>query len=527
MIDRPWLYGEYETAPGVQTGVQQSMRAQTLRRRDVLAAAPAALALPHVARAQTARVADFVRRRAAALAAAPYQPRSTELPRSLAELNYDGYRDLRFRPDQAVWRAEKLPFQLQMFHRGGLHREAVELFEVHRGQIRPIGYRPDMFTAGPVAGDVLTSDLGPQLGFAGFRIHTPINDASRFDEFAVFLGASYFRLIPKDCVYGLSARGLELGSGDPGEEFPAFRSFWIERPAPDARTITVHALLDSPSVAGAYRFVIAPGEATVMDVQASLFPRKALSNAGLAPLTSMFLFGPEQPRRYDDFRPEVHDSDGLIASNPAGERLWRPLVNPQRVEISQFHGDGLGGFGLLQRRRDLASYQDLEAAYHRRPGAWIEPTSNWGAGAVRLVELPARSEAEDNIVASWRPARPLQPGLEHTFGYRLRWAADPVTPASLAPVTLWRTGQGGAQGVRLFIVEYGGVDLSSQRGLAADVAAGAGAIRNLTLHQNEATGAARVSFEYDPQGASDAELRARLVRGGQPMSESWVKRWQA
>lgn len=508
------------------------MSALTLRRRDVLAALPAAVALPRAADAQslnpqTARLADYVRRHAAALAAAPYQPRSTELPRQLAELDYDAYRDLRFRPEQAVWRQEGLPFQLQMFHRGGLHREAVELYEAHGGQIRPIAYRPDMFTAGPVAGNVLGADLGPQLGFAGFRIHTPINDPARFDEFAVFLGASYFRLVPRGCVYGLSARGLELGSGDPGEEFPAFRAFWVERPAPDASAITVHALLDSPSVSGAYRFVISPGETTLMDIQASLFPRKTLANAGVAPLTSMFLFGPEQPRRYDDFRPEVHDSDGLLAANAAGERLWRPLHNPQRVEISQFQGPALGGFGLLQRRRELGAYQDLEAAYHRRPGAWIEPRSEWGPGAVRLVELPARTEAEDNIVASWRPAAPLEAGREHAFAYRLHWAANPAAASPIAPVTLWRTGQGGAPGVRLFVVEFGGVDLSAQRDLAPDIAVGAGAVRNLTLHQNDVTGAARISFEYDPEGASDAELRARLVREGQPASETWLNRWRA
>ncbi|MDB5424876.1 MAG: glucan biosynthesis protein, partial [Phenylobacterium sp.] len=366
-----------------------------MRRRDLLGALPAALAFHGPSAAQASGLGDAVRRKARALAARAYSAPANPLPPGFAELDYDGYRDLRFRPELAVWRGLGLPFQLQMFARSGPHSDRVELFEVVEGAIRPIRYRPELFVSGPLA----PGTLAPNLGFAGFRIHAPINDPARFDEFAVFLGASYFRAVPRGGVYGLSARGIELGAGDDGEEFPTFRSFFIERPLPGVPSLTVHALLDGPSLAGAYRFVISPGAATLFEVTASLFPRRPLINAGIAPLTSMFLFGPEQPRRYDDFRPEVHDSDGLLVDAGPEGRLWRPLANPARAEVTRFERPL--GFGLLQRSQTLDAYQDLEANYHLRPGAWAEPVdaSAWNPGAARLVELPARTEAEDNIVA--------------------------------------------------------------------------------------------------------------------------------
>ncbi len=495
-----------------------------MRRRDFLGVLPLAVALPRPALAQDPRIADFVQRQARALAAQPYKAPSKTLPPALATLDYDAYRDLRYRPDKALWRDLNLPFQLQMFHRAGQHADVVELFEVYGGVIRPIPYRADAFTAGPLA----SGALAPDLGFGGFRIHAQINEPGRFDEFAVFQGASYFRAIPRGGVYGLSARGIEIGSGEAGEEFPAFRSFFIERPAAGATSITVHALLDGPSLAGAYRFEITPGDPTAFAVTAVLYPRATLARVGIAPLTSMFLFGPEQPRRYDDFRPEVHDSDGLLAGPGAADRTWRPLANPARPEIIRGDEGPAAGFGLLQRARALEAYQDLEAHYHRRPGAWVAPASDWGAGRVQLVELHARDETEDNIVASWRPTSALEAGIEHRFAYDLIWSSSPQPPGPLAWASAWREGAGGAPGRRRYVVEFAGLDLRSLGEVSPEVTASAGAILHPTLQPNPTAGALRLSFEFDPGDALVSDLRARLAgAAAAPRSETWLRKWAA
>lgn len=497
----------------------QGKAAQGLRRREVIAAAPAGLLTAAWA---PSGGGDVVRRRARELARSPYRPASRPLPRALADLSYDGYRDLRFRPDHAIWRAQGLPFQLQMFHRGGLFRDPVDLFEVERGTSRPIGFSPDLFSYG-------SQQIGPtppDLGFAGFRIHAPMDVPGRFDEVAAFLGASYFRAVARGVTYGLSARGLALGAGEPGEEFPAFRAFWVERPEPGARSLVVHGLLDSVSTSGAFRFDITPGVVTAMEVEARLFPRRPLTSPGIAPLTSMYLFGPEQPRRYDDFRPEVHDSDGLLTDDGRGERIWRPLVHAQGSRIVDLDVGLARGFGLLQRQRAFAAYQDLEANYHLRPGAWVEPLEGFRRGAVRLVELGARSEAEDNIVAMWRPAEPLAAGREHRFRYRLTWGAAPEPPTRLARAVAWRTGHGHEPRRRRFLVDFA-LPSGGAEGLDAQAGATSGGIRIETVQPNASIGGARVSFEFEPSAAATSDLRVTLVRGGTPVSEVWMYRWLA
>lgn len=502
--------------------------AQPLRRRDVIAMAPAALALGAMTRPPPP-VADPVRERARALAARPYEPPPTTLPPGLAALDYDAYREVQFRSDRAIWRDAGLPFQLQFFHRGWLFREPVDIAETVGRVVRPIAFDTALFRYGRVAPGALPADMG----FAGFRILAPLNDRQRFDEVAAFLGASYFRAVAKGLVYGLSARGLALGSGEPGEEFPRFRAFWIERPAPGAQTLIVHALLDSPSTSGAYRFDITPGDLTVMTVSASLFPRRTLLGPGIAPLTSMYAFGSEQPRRVDDFRPQVHDSDGLLIDNRAGERIWRPLSNPRTIQTSDFLDMGPRGFGLLQRQRDFAAYQDLEANYHRRPGAWITPLEGFGAGAVRLIELPGKDETEDNIVAFWRPAAPLEAGREHRFRYRLSWGLAPEPRGPLARWSAWREGRGGQVGQggdsrkRRFALDIGPIEAAAIPSLRAEVNATSGSISVENLQPNASIGGARLSFEFDPGPARVSELRASLTGGQGRVSEVWIHRWLA
>jgi glucans biosynthesis protein len=486
-----------------------------------MALAPAALAA--AAWAPARGVGDTVRERARSLARAPFRPASRPLPASLTNIGYDAYRDLRFRPDQAIWRADGLPFQLQMFHRGGLFRDPVDLFEADRGRARPIPFSESLFSYGPQKPGPLPSDLG----FAGFRAHAPMEVPGRFDEVVAFLGASYFRAVAKGTNYGLSARGLALGAGEPGEEFPVFRAFWIERPAPSARSLVVHALLDSVSTAGAFRVEITPGARTVMEVDARLFPRRPLASAGIAPLTSMYLFGPEQPRRYDDFRPEVHDTDGLLTDDGQGGRIWRPLVHTSGTRLRDFDAGPARGFGLLQRQRTFEAYQDLEANYHRRPGAWVEPLEGFGRGSIRLVELGSRSEAEDNIVAMWRPATPLAPGREHRFRYRLTWGASPEPPTRLAPAVAWRAGASHDAAGRRFLVDFAPLPQGGLEGLEAQASATAGSIRVETVQPNASIGGARVSLELNPAAATTSDLRLTLVRGRTPVSEVWMYRWLA
>lgn len=496
-----------------------------LRRRELMAALPLALlAREAVAAPRAGFGLDDVAALARTRAARAYAPPAADLPADLARLSYDDYRDIRFAPDHALWAKDGLPFRLQFFHRGGFFKDRVDLYEIHDGRARAIAYAPDQFTFGRGR----PQGLRPDLGFAGFRIHARLNRPDYFDEVAVFLGATYFRAVARDILYGLSARGFAIGTGGV-EEFPAFRAFWIERPAAGATSLTVLALMDGPSAAGAFRFVVTPGQTTVFDVTAKVFPRVEIAQAGIAPLTSMFLYGVDTARRFDDFRPQVHDSDGLLMANGAGERLWRPLANPRTLQFSGFEDQDPKGFGLSQRERSFSAFQDLEARYERRPSLWVEPKGAWGPGQVRLVEIPSQSETDDNIAAFWTPKTPLRAGQEATFAYRLHWG--PETPAGgLARVDAWRTGAGGIPGGpaagarRRYVLDF---DLREGQDVVAEVSSTAGAVSQIVLHPNPLTSGQRLSFEFDPAGAPSAELRAQLRRNGQPCSEVWLYRWLA
>ena len=290
----------------------------------------------------------------------------------------------------------------------------------------------------------------------------------------MFQGASYFRAIAKGTEYGLSARGLALRTAHPaGEEFPAFTHFWIERPSTNATGVVVHALLQSPSTTGAYRFSVTPGNETMIDVDLTLYPRVALDNVGLAPLTSMFLFDESNRSRIDDFRDEVHDSDGLQILMTSGEQIWRPLANPTQLQISSFTADAPKAFGLVQRSRKVSDYHDLEARYEKRPSAWIEPTSDWGPGSVQLIEIPTDREINDNIVALWRPKNPIPAGKPWHASYRMRWLPQPRSAAAVGRVSGTRTGPSPDGKKRLFVVDFDGMGKSIE-GLTIDVGASRG-----------------------------------------------------
>lgn len=320
----------------------------------------------------------------------------------MKDLTYDQHRDIRFVRENGPWYGKRLPFEVQFFHLGSLFQVSVPINEVIDGKAKPIDYSPAFFNYGK--NDLKITDN--HLGYAGFRLHNPLNSPTYYDELVSFLGASYFRALGKQQKYGLSARGLAIDTAvQTGEEFPIFREFWIQRPKRGDKSVTVYALLDSPSITGAYTFVITPGKQTVMDVDTVLIPRKAINKIGIAPLTSMFLFGENTKNRFDDHRPEVHDSDGLLIWNGKDEVLWRPLDNSKYLRISSFMDENPKGFGLMQRDRDPAHYLDFEADYEQRPSAWVEPSGNWGKGTIQLVEIPSQQEIHDNIVAFWVPEK--------------------------------------------------------------------------------------------------------------------------
>lgn len=461
--------------------------------------------------------------RARALAARPYQAPRQTLPEAYARLSYDAYRDIRYRNDKAWWREAGLPFQAQFFHPGFLYPEPVAVHVVDAGRGETVRFSPDLYTYGAL---VPAPPLEKADGFAGLRLTHPLNRPNHFDEVLSFLGASYFRALGQGNVYGLSARGVAIDTALPRpEEFPSFRELWLERPAPGADRVVVHALLDGPSVTGAYRFTVIPGARTVMEVEATLFARRPVEQLGLAPLTSMYLFGENDRGTYDDFRPEVHDSDGLFVWTRDGEQLWRPLQNPARLSVSRFRARGLRAFALLQRDTAFSSYEDLEARYELRPSAWVEPVGDWGPGSVRLVEIPTPQEVHDNIVAFWVPDAPLTPGTPLRFAYRLHWGSEAPWPAAGSFVTATRVAAGDTPGARRFVLDFSRPASEGDGPVEAVITASTGQVLRPTVRRHEPSGGWRATFELLPDGNTPTELRAYLKRGSETLTETWSYLW--
>lgn len=483
---------------------------------------------------------ESIQSRARDLANKPYvAPNRDSLPAWMNNLTYDQYRDIRFNPDQALWAADKLPFRAMFFHPGYLYREPVTLNEftsTHQQQIR---LAEAFFNYGPLISK--HGDLPTDGGFAGFRLHAPLNNPEVFDELVAFQGASYWRALGKGQKFGISSRAIAVDTGTEGaqEEFPNFREFWLRKPEANHTQAVVYALLDGPSYAGAYQFKISPNNATVVDVHAVIFARKAVQRLGIAPMSSMFWFGESSRRRFDDFRPEVHDSDGLAIRMGTGERLWRPLSNDSgKLEFSFFDMEKCDGFGLLQRDRRFSAYEDGEAAYHQRPSLWIEPTSDWGPGRVMLMEIPTTNELSDNMVALWEPVRTPQPGDRVEFRYRQHWTLNEDPSMAEGHVTATRSGVHDWQPEqRTVTVDFTGSTLNqpSEIPLTPLVQVmGAGAekvkIQGVTV-QPMPDSRWRVAFQIAPSAeggkladVGPVELRCCLKRGDNFLTETWVHR---
>ncbi|MGB2817832.1 MAG: glucan biosynthesis protein G [Burkholderiaceae bacterium] len=485
-----------------------------------------AVALLVFVRSAAAFGLEDVDRIAKDLASRPPPKAAFTLPKALKDLSYDQTRDIRFNPDRALWRTDKLPFEVQFFHLGGYFDQPVRVHEIVGNEVREVVFDPNSFNYG--ANKLDTAQL-QKLGFAGFRIHYPLNTPRYKDELAVFLGASYFRVLGKGQRYGASARGLALDTAERGgEEFPRFEQFWIEKPARGAKHLVLYALLDSRRVTGAYRFVLRPGEETVTEVQSRLHFREPVGKLGIAPLTSMYLYGDNQPGNGDGFRPEVHDSDGLSIASANGEWIWRPLVNPKRLLTTSFTVPVVRGFGLMQRDRAFANYEDLEARYELRPSLWVEPTSNWGPGRVELVQIPTPDETHDNIVAYWVPAETPKPGAALAYSYRL----VALRSTDRRPPTAWtvqsRRGRGYQplpEDVVKFNVDFEGpalAQLAPGTDVDADLSVTNGVRQLLVVHPNEVRGGWRMVVQAKRTDKDKPmELRAHLRRGNEALSETW------
>ncbi|MBX6322860.1 MAG: glucan biosynthesis protein [Rhodospirillaceae bacterium] len=471
---------------------------------------------------------DQVRAVAKTLAGQPFMPPNDDLPGVLRDLSADDYRRIRFRPELALWRKEGLPFQVQFFHRGSFYRAPVRINTVEEGKIEPVPYTPLLFDYGRLGFDGMA--LG-DLGFAGLGLHYALNAPGALEEVAVFLGASYFRAIGRGSRAGVWARGLAIDTGlSKEEEFPYFREFWLEKPAKDATVLTFYALLDSASVAGAYLFQLYPGEQTRFDITASLYFRKDVEKLGVAPLTSMFLYGENSTRRFPDYRPEVHDSDGLAIHSGAGEWIWRPLFNPEgSVSISAFADEeGPRAFGLLQRDRAFDHFQDLELAYQQRPSAWVDPAVPWGKGGVELIEIDAPQETFENIVAFWVPEQPAQAGQERNFAYSVAFGTEFQDRPPGGRVVATRVGAAREAGVWHFAVDFTGGqldELPADAPVEAVLSASRGELRRVMAVKNAPAGGWRAAFDLAAARGDTVDLRGALRLKDGYLTETWIYRF--
>jgi len=474
-------------------------------------------------------------KRARELSTLPFVEKPSQAPEALAKLGFDQWRDIRFRPDKALLANSDTNFRMQMFHLGFLFQHAVTVNIIRDGVATPVPYSPQMFDFGQ---NKFGKPLPVNVGFAGFRLHYPLNDPTIRDELISFIGASYFRFLGQGQVYGLSARGLAINAGGQ-EEFPAFREFWVDVRKGDDSRVTVYALLDSPSISGAYQFNIYPAKQTVVDVEATLFPRKIIEKIGIAPLTSMFFIGENDRRFTDDYRPEVHDSDGLLIHSGSGEWIWRPLHNPRAPSISSFTENNVRGFGLMQRDRVFEHYEDLDIAYERRPGYWVEPRNPWGEGRVELIELPTSDETNDNIVATWAPKEPVGPGQQLIYRYSItavgatdgmHAGGQAINSFQSAPRALGSS-EPLHPNTRRLMVDFAGGELpywlKAPDRVKVDASASSGRILRTFIAPNPKIGGFRAGVDVEAPPGQTVDVRVFLRADNKALTETWIFPWRA
>jgi glucans biosynthesis protein len=462
--------------------------------------------------------------RARRLSSAPPRPTgAVDLPASLRDIDYEKYRTIQYKPEHSLWRGEPGRFEAQFFHMGYAYRDPVAMFVVERQEAKQLPFSTELF-----AYDGVQKPPPPDpsvLQFTGLRLYAPINRQDLKEEFIVFQGASYFRVVGADEWYGLSARGLAIDTGETTpEEFPRFSEMYLERPSADADAVWVMALLESRRATGAYAMRVRPDDTTTVEIVARIFLRQPVAVLGIAPLTSMYLYGEEDLARFGGYRPEVHDSDGLAMWARDGEWLFRPLRNPARTTVCSFRLDSPRGFGLVQRDRDFRSYQDLDERYQARPSAWVEPLSDWGPGSLRLLEIATKLESDDNIAAVWVPAEVPPDGLN--LHYRLHFGSSVPVLGALGQVTGTRHLDKGAEAAR-FLVDFARLPANGENvEPRLDVSITGGRLVATQLMRNPFEPGYRAILDVAREQAEDVELRAMLRNGPQALTETWSYLWQ-
>jgi periplasmic glucans biosynthesis protein len=491
---------------------------------------------------------DYVAAKAQQRAQKPFHSPRADLPDFLRadKLDYDKYREIEFRHEDALWATEPLPFRVEFFHPGYLYQEPIHVNEFTLTHVQPIRFVQDWFNYRSLH---FPRQIPADTGYAGFRLLYPLNKPDKWDELGAFIGASYYRLLGKGQSYGQSARGLALDCGetDRPEEFPIFTDWWLGKPSQGEDRLKMYAILDSVSCVGAYKFVLIPGDTTVMDVEAILYfregdkvraikpDRKPIKTIGMAPLTSMYWFGKASEKRFDDYRPEVHDTDGLLMQLDKGEVLWRPLNNPAEMSQQVFATANLGGFGLIQRDRDFADYQDLFNYYYKTPSVWVRPNGSWGPGEVHLVELPTHYEGLDNIVAFWNPKEQPQPLKPYKFSYTLLWGlseGDMKLMFDKARVVSTRVGLDPRDAkIREFAIDFAGPKLKpfteANKPQAISSCSPNAGISFSEVYYNPFAASWRVVLKLEPKADNKepVDIRCTLQKGEEVLTETWTYHW--
>lgn len=483
--------------------------------------------------AQSALAFEFqdVVAQAQALAQKPYAA-PKKIPAFLQDLSFDQYQSIRFKPENSLWRDNATPFGVMLIAPGLFYKHSVKINLLDaKGNVQPVPFKKSDFTFSDTE---IEKRIPADLGFAGFKLTYPFNDPKVQNQFLVFAGASYFRGVGKENSFGISARGLAVDTGlSTGEDFPSFIEYWLRRPSAKAKDVEFYALLDGKKVAGAYRFVVTPGPVTQLQVEAKLFAREDVPLLGVAPLTSMFYYGENTPRPRGEWRPRVHDSDGLLIHNGStGEWLWRPLLNPKYLQMYYFDTENVRGFGLLQRQTDFHDYEDFGARYEKRPSTWVTTKGDWGRGKVVLVELPTADETSDNIVAFWTPSEKVTAGKQFDLSYTVGFGPSNLAsePAGYTQATFVGDGNvvggGNTPGAYRIIVDFAGGNLDKltpDAPIISEVTAQNGAtVLEHFVEYVEPAHTWRLSILAKPADGKSLALRAFLKKENDVVTETWT-----
>ncbi len=469
---------------------------------------------------------ELLKKQAKSLAAKPYAPPNNAAASALQSIDFDLAQKIKFKPEFGLWQNGHEEFPVRFFPLNRYVTEPVRIYGLSGNAAREIIYSNAYFNFG---GTGLEKKLPGNAGFSGFRA---MNGQTDNIDWLAFQGASYFRSAGGENQYGASARGIAVDTAlSTKEEFPSFTSFWLAQ-QPGQKGLTVYALLEGPSLTGAYKIDATRGDGVITEVHAQLFVRADIERLGMAPLTSMYWYSEANRRQGSDWRPEIHDSDGLALWTGKDEHIWRPLTDPPSLQVNSFVDANPKGFGLMQRDRNFADYQDDGAFYNRRPSLWVEPIGNWGEGAVQLVEIPTNDEIHDNIVAYWQPKAPVASGAALSFDYRLFWRdREPSFPPSLARVVATRIGRGGVPGrapppnTHKFVVDFEGGPLAKMApryDVTPVTSLSRGKADNAYVIKIVGTERWRAFFDVAMDGGGPLDLRCFLKLGDKTLSETWL-----